>query len=156
MAHVGGQTLESTNYYNHPDSGELVVDFGVVLGGHRLCVRVAGRPELESQIAAIEGLAELEQAYAKRERLGEEFERMMETEAPRSIPTGLDRAEESIEELSTRYPRAALYLRAQGYLLASHDAKVQAGKDAIELILDGQDAQAIERLNGWANALALD
>lgn len=41
--------------------------------------------------------------------------------------------------LNKRYPRAATYLKADGWAQAAHFAKAKAGKRTAQRILDGED-----------------
>lgn len=90
------------------------------------------------------GLRELEDAREDEERHTWEFDRMMDDEnndgarppKPVKVP---------YQDLADRYPRAALYLRAESYSLAAHSQKVFAGQRAMKVLEENgsmDDAQA--------------
>jgi len=166
---IGGQTFTGgiVTVFN----GELMVDFGYQrIGGkpQRLRARVKGKPDLAAaieQAKAADTATEEEEAATldanvpglealRAARMGEEeyqgaFQRMMESEGndganpPRKPAT-------SVKALAAQYPRAALYVRAEGYERASHWAKSKAGTEAMAIIAAGGDlADAASKLDNW-------
>ena len=107
--------------------------------------------------AAVPGLKELRAARDAAELHGERFGRMMEDESndgarPPAPPTGPSPA-----ELAAKYPRAALYMRAEDYSLASHDRKASAGKRAMQMIRDGASEEDVRKvLENWLPDSAFD
>jgi hypothetical protein len=138
----------------------------------QLMVRIDNKPELPEQVAAFQvawktyqewrtnnvpGLKELRKAQDAaandNERYHRSFERMMDDEGndgarpPRRIDESLA---EKATRLATQYPRAAMYLQAEGFTYASAVAKYSAGKKAMELISTGGSiAEADEILRSW-------
>lgn len=103
----------------------------------------AARKERQDKIDAIEGLRELETAIDAERRYNAAFNAMMSNEYnDGACPPAQPKA--SPAELKTKYPRAAAYLKAEAWTLASHYAKYGAGKRAKERIINGEDyAQVI-------------
>lgn len=61
------------------------------------------------------------------------------------------------DTLAQKYPRAALYLVAEGYTQASNYLKTGAGKKAMEMLKSGcelSDAETV--LNDWAKDITID
>lgn len=85
--------------------------------------------------AAIPGLEELEAAKAEQATYREAFSRAVDSGSgiypakPKSDPA----------ELSAQYPMAAAMLRAESYSRAANYRKANAGRKAVERILDGED-----------------
>lgn len=97
----------------------------------------------------VPGLDELRAAIEDAERYQAEFELMMEDEQndgvnpPKPVKT-------NIGELTKKYPRAALYIKADSYSCAAHYAKSDAGNKAMELIKEGGSLEeAKEILDNW-------
>lgn len=160
--------------------GKECLDGGMVIHNGKLVpfyVVVSGKPELERRVAAwraewgeyktakaaelatnVPGLEELRRAtdamYNDNARYHSQFERMMENENNDGVnpPAPLDKAiHQAAYDLAAQYPRAVLYLRAEGYTVASNVNKYAAGKRAMEIIATGgslEDAQAV--LDNWA------
>jgi hypothetical protein len=107
------------------------------------------------KLAAIEGLAELRSAINNHERYANQFQRMMEDENNDGVRPPKP-ATENLTELNARYPRAAAYLLAEDYSLASHYAKSGAGNAAMTAILDGadHDAAIAEMKQAWSDHCA--
>lgn len=60
-------------------------------------------------------------------------------------------------ELRAKYPRAAAYLKAEGYSLAANDRKATAGHEAMALLVNGgaiEDAEQI--LKNWLDGVYVD
>ena len=92
----------------------------------------------QARINAIEGLKELQRAIAAEEAYREALNDMMEDEyndgaRPPKKP------EISVKELKEKYPRAAAYLKAENWSLASNYIKAGAGQKAKERIISGED-----------------
>lgn len=70
---------------------------------------------------------------------------------------GLDELRYAPKELEERikaeYPRAAAYLKAESYLLSENDGKFNAGKKAVERIINGEDCAVVlaEMEKEWAD-----
>ena len=88
------------------------------------------------------GLAELRAAHDAEASYLYNFDRMMSDEsndgvnAP-SVPAA------NTDDLSKKYPRAALYLKAEGYSDANSPARRSAGKKAMEMFLSGATTEDI-------------
>jgi len=108
------------------------------------------RAKKENQLVThVPGLAELRKAYDAEENYQEAFNRMMENGQNDGVNPPKPVAVKS-SDVAGKYPRAALYLKAEAYSRASHYAKVTAGKKAMEIIEDGGDlARAESILNNW-------
>lgn len=101
----------------------------------------AARKEREAKINSIEGLKELKAAINDEEEYYNEFNRRMENEALSSFLPA--RPEISSKDLAAKYPRAAAYIKAENWSLASHYAKVSAGKKALERIINGENHEQV-------------
>ena len=161
---------------NHPQAGDAIVFDQVKHNGKFITptVRLAGKPKLQAAwdshekahadyaagqraalAANVPGLDALKAAVSGEERYNRQFDRMMNDEnndgaRPPASPRG-----PSSQELAAKHPRAAAYLRAEGYANAAHDQKAAAGKRAMELLAAGgsvEDADAI--LKNWLPATA--
>lgn len=110
----------------------------------------AKRAESESRLAqAVPGLSELRAAYDDAERYDREFARMMEDESNDGARPPA-RQKHDINGLRAKYPRAALYLKAESYSFAAHWAKSKAGTEAMELLATGgSEADAQSKLDNW-------
>jgi len=104
--------------------------------------------------ANLPGLKELRAAIADEVRYREQFNRMMDDEGndgacpPKPVTV-------NSKELAVKYPRAALYIKAENYSLASHYAKSAAGDKAMRLLEKGGNLkEAEEILNNWLPASA--
>lgn len=110
--------------------------------------------------ANVPGLNELRKArdaaYNDEHRYSHQMDRMMDDEQNDGVnpPTPINQSLRAIaNDLAKQYPRAAIYLKAEGYTLASNFKKYGAGKDAMEIIATGgsiEDAQAT--LNNWIHS----
>ena len=90
----------------------------------------------QEKLNGIEGLNEIIKLKAKWEAYRYEFEREMEE--GNGIFRGI-KPEETIEEVSARYPRARAYRLASNYAMASSYSKKSAGEKAVEKILNNED-----------------
>lgn len=99
--------------------------------------------------AAVPGVHLLQEAIESLGNYHSSYQSMMEDEYndgvnPPKKPT------ESLEDLKRKYPRAALYLKADSYSEASHYAKSGAGNKAKKLLEDGgSEDEAHKILNNW-------
>ncbi len=105
----------------------------------------------KSQLASIDGLAELRAALNDHYRYAAQFEQMMEDEYNDGIRPPRPAAG-NLDELRLRYPRAAAYIVAEMWAAASHDVKASAGTKALQQILAGiNHEQAIaEMRQSWS------
>lgn len=135
---------------NKPDLAKMVADWradwvayksGVIA---ELAINVPGLDELRKAQDA---------AYNEEHRYNDQMDRMMDNEdndgvnPPAHINQSL-RKQASI--LTTQYPRAAVYLMAEGYTESDNLSKYSAGKDAMEIIATGgsiEDAKSV--LANW-------
>lgn len=105
----------------------------------------------------VPGLEDLKKAkknyYNEMERHRYEFDKMMYDGNNDGVnpPKSIDRSLESkYKELARKYPRAYVYLKADGYTLSNNVDKYSAGEKAMELIKSGgsiSDAEDI--LKNW-------
>lgn len=105
--------------------------------------------EREQKIKEIPGLAEIKKAVADLEKWHSEFNKSFERGCG-----GLGvrpKPKYDLESMKKQYPRAAAYLRAEGYSLAANYAKVAAGRKALEKIINGDDPEITikEMENEW-------
>jgi hypothetical protein len=99
--------------------------------------------------AAIPGVAELRAAKEDEERYRREFAQMMEDEQNDGVRPPRC-AKVSVAEVAKRYPRAAVYLRAEAYSYACHWAKAKAGEEAMQILLAaGAESEAVAKLDNW-------
>jgi hypothetical protein len=157
----------------NPVAGCTVGSVGVSVPDGRLTLRVSDKPGLkvlrdaavtavaaiatEKQarlLAAVPGLDELRAAIHAacddEDRHDRQFNAMMEDgggRAPQPINPALA---ERANALRSQYPRAALYLKADGYAGASNHHKAGAGTRAMELLAaGGSEAEAAKILENW-------
>lgn len=81
-------------------------------------------------------------AYKTSRRAIEETSRhgYTKTKIPEEIDT---------DALRAKYPRAALYLKAEDYIYASHHSKVSAGKKAMEILHTGGTIEDAKQALDW-------
>lgn len=112
---------------------------------------VRAQEEKAAEEAAIPGLRELRAAYDAEEKYRSDFAAAMEDEMRDGV--GIPAMPQTnIDALAAQYPRAALYLKAEGYTNAAHHVKASAGRKALKLLREGgsvEDAAAI--LDNWTN-----
>lgn len=100
--------------------------------------KAAAAAAREAKIDAIEGLKEIKSAIYDRQRYHREFNAMMDDEFnDGACPPKLPKAD--VDELMAKYPRATAYIKAENYSYAAHDVKSNAGKKALEKIINGED-----------------
>jgi len=152
---------------NYRGGGEKMVHFRK----ENIFVRIAGKPDIEAQVAVIEeeerkarkefevnvhGLEILIAASHDEERYREEFEAMMADEnndgarPPKGVLV-------SYKDVALEYPRAAVYHRAERYYNARNDVKSSAGRRAMAIIASGgaiEDAEKV--LAFWSKDVFLD
>lgn len=105
--------------------------------------------EAKALALAVPGIDELRRALDGHAHYHADFERAMEDEMRDGINMPR-RPASDIAALQAQYPRAALYLKAEDYSLASHYAKASAGDKAMAILRNGgtiEDAQAV--LDNW-------
>lgn len=103
-------------------------------------------------IDGIEGLDILRKAINDHGAYHDEVNRRFEDEMMSGIMPAKPTA--SISEIEAQYPRAAAYIKAENWTLASNVDKYSAGKRAVERIINGEDhAQVIADMETeWSNA----
>lgn len=103
-----------------------------------------------AKLAAIEGLEELQDARNAEANYHHEVNRRFEDEALSSIMPA--RPKVSAKDVAAKYPRAAAYVKAEGWTYASNYAKNAAGRKAVERILEGEDyAQVLAEMDAeWS------
>lgn len=101
--------------------------------------------ERNAKIDAIDGLKELEKIISEWKNYYYKLNSNYDNEYKSSIlPT---KPNITVEEVSAKYPRANAYLTAQSWSLANNFKKVNAGKKALDKIIDGDDyEEAIEQM----------
>jgi hypothetical protein len=113
----------------------------------------AEKENRERKIAAIEGIKEIENARSEWEEYHYRFNKMMDDEfndganPPR-------KPKSDINELRVKYPKAAAYLKAQGFMQSSNVDKYSAGKKALERIINGENYEIViaEMESEWSKA----
>lgn len=160
--------------------GIEVLDGGIIFKNGKemkFYIRIDNKPELSQQIADwkaawasynaykaaefaanVPGLEELEKAQdaASNEdyRYSEALERMMEDENGTSPAPRNQSLSTIARNLAIEYPRAAMYLKAKDYTLASNFRKYAAGQEAMEIIATGGTIEEAEKiLNNWCNEI---
>jgi len=161
-APLGGKTLTGGIPVLIKD--ERVVKFVEKLDGKNIYVRFTDKPDLAALVAeydqaiidrknkaqaeleaAVPGLSELRNAKIAAEydedRYHQQFERMMDDEQNDGVrpPNPIDKSlKEKFVDLAEKYPRAALYLKAENQHDSAHWAdntgKGAAGKKAMDLL----------------------
>lgn len=123
--------------------------------------RVAeARANCEARIKAEEekfpGITLLREAYEQECEYREAFNRMMDDEyndgvrSPKAPTLNYDK-------LAEEYPRAALYLKAEGYTFAANYAKVSAGEKAMQMLKCGHSLDEVQAvLNNWTAGCYID
>jgi len=97
----------------------------------------AEEDQRKANIEAIEGLKELKAAIAAQEQYEYERQKRWESESLSSILP--EKPAVSVVELKAKYPRAAAYITAEGWSRSSNSGKRQAGKKALERIINGEN-----------------
>lgn len=91
--------------------------------------------ECQEKINAIPGLTEIQDAKDDLRRWNAEFEKSFDDVGGlgvRPMP------KYDFEAMNAKYPRAAAYLKAKSYADAANYAKAEAGKKAVEKIINGE------------------
>lgn len=116
--------------------------FAVLMEEHK--AEKSARAEREAKINAIPGLREIKVAQEDIARWREEFTASFGSEAGGSVGVHTKPAYD-MAGLYAKYPRAKAYLEASDYSNAEHYVKANAGKKALEAIINGEDyEQAID------------
>ena len=145
-----GDTVKSTNGVTHKIKDvcgdTLITDKGMITTG-QVERQETGVPEGVEELKAAK-----DAAYNEELRYDYEFERMMDTGDSIS-PEPIDKSlEVKVNNLVAKYPRAAVYLQAEDYMLTKNNNKHSAGKEALELIENGGSiAEAEEILESWGD-----
>lgn len=118
------------------------------------------RAQAEEQEKRLEetvpGVKILREAYRERASYHEAFNRAMEDEYNDGVNMP-KHPNADIEALEAQYPRAVVYIRADGYCSASHDAKASAGAKAKALLEEGGSIEEAEKiLDTWTEGLFFD
>lgn len=102
-----------------------------------------------AKVAAIEGLAELNQLADAWENYERSFSDFIYAGAEGTAPSKPDRR---YEDAAARYPRAVAYRNAINFSSAAHYVKAGAGRIAAERILGGEDyaAAIAEMEKSWS------
>ena len=121
----------------------------------------AKKAQFEENVPGYHELSEAEgRFYDERQRYNDEFEDMMSDEDNDGAnpPEAYNSAyEKKAKELAKQYPRAAMYLYAEGYTMSNNVYKYSAGKDAMKLIAEGGSLEeASEILKNWLPKDAID
>lgn len=96
-------------------------------------------PERKKKVQGIEGLFDLMAAY-----VAKGIEELSDLVASTDLAT-------AIAELEQKYPRAAVYLKAQRWSWSAEQKKSDLGKKAMNRILDGDDPAVVmeEMESSW-------
>ena len=139
-----------------PEIIRLVAEYNRLTQDDIIAERAADDAEAAALAAAIPGLDELRAAIADEDCYRLQFARMMEDEANDGARPPCD-VKVSVEAMSLKYPRAALYLRAEAYSRAANSDKSLAGDQAMEILQSGgSEADAVLVLENWLPASAWD
>lgn len=147
-----------TTKCTHTATEEIWIDQrkGVTGIACRICKETIWRSD-EAANDPLYGLDELraaqDAAYNEEHRYQDQFERMMDDENNDGArpPKALDESLRThADKLAARYPRAAAYLRAEGYTYSNNHHKYGAGKKAMTLIASGGNLDEAETiLKNW-------
>lgn len=137
---ITAKTIKGKSLYNELVNGMWKAEIAEIKAGliAKRDAELAAAAERKAKINAIEGLNEIQTAIADWERYDSEFAKMMDDERndgarPPKRPTS------NVVELLEKYPRADAYLTAEEFSLADHYVKSNAGKKALEKIINGED-----------------
>lgn len=146
------------------DGDPDAVRFDIRVDGKAVVARIAGKPELEAELAAHLAAKEAKaqtlaaigwpayQAVQRRAaNAAHAYERASEYGYPAAEAEADRKAYADLEAARVQYPQAALYARAENYSMASHDVKSGAGRRAMAAIEGGADpAAAVQEMeNEW-------
>ena len=100
-------------------------------------------------VDSIEGIKEIENFIRQREIYHEKIRSAFESED--GIISYPEKPAQTLEELRTKYPKAAAYLLARDYSYFSNYIKAGYGKTAINRIADGEDYNTViqEMKDSW-------
>ena len=97
--------------------------------------------ERMAKIEAIEGLKEIENATIIWNNYSRSLENNFDNEYASSIlPTPL---KVTVDELKKKYPRAAAYILAESWVISNNYKKADAGRKALERIINGDDYKQV-------------
>ena len=137
---ITAKTIKGKRFYNEIASGMWKAEIAEIKAGliAKRDAELAAAAERKAKIYAIEGLNEIQTAIVDWERYDADFAKMMDNEYndgsnPPKRPTS------NVGDLMEKYPRAAAYLTAEEFSLADHYVKSNAGKKALEKIINGED-----------------
>lgn len=94
----------------------------------------------KAKIAAIEGLDEIIEAKRDLENWHYEFQKSFSDVGGLGVRK---KPEYDFDAMYTRYPRAAAYLKAESFANASNYMKANAGKNAKERIINGDNPETV-------------
>jgi hypothetical protein len=90
----------------------------------------------------VPGLEELEKIKEEWDTYYYKFEKMMNDEFNDGVNPP-KKPSKTIEEVTSLYPIASAYLKAESFILSNHHAKYSAGKKAKERIINGEDFKVV-------------
>ena len=94
-----------------------------------------------AKIEAIEGLKEIENATIIWNNYSRSLENNFDNEYASSIlPTP---PKVTVDELKKKYPRAAAYILAESWVISNNYKKADAGRKALERIINGDDYKQV-------------
>jgi len=150
IRHNGQDVKMLVRIDNKPDLSKMVSDWRAEWDAYNT-YKVA---ELAANVPGLDELRKAQDAaYNEDVRYSNQMDRMMDNEDNDGVnpPAPINQSlREIANSLAKQYPRAALYLKAEGYTLASNYRKYGAGKDAMEIIAAGgsvEDAKSV--LANW-------
>lgn len=150
-----------------------VVAFDYKVNGQPVCVRIAGKPELEAAVAAIKateaaakataraaleaavpGLAAYEAASVAYSRAAAAYDRASEHGYPAREAAAAERADQALQAVFVEYPATKAWSEIQGYTQADNYSKSAAGDAADKVVRGGGDVfQAAQKMRAdWAAA----
>lgn len=150
VQHNGKTVAYYVQIANKPDLAKLVLDWRAewdAYNAYKAAEFAANVPGLDALRTA------LEDARYERRRYRAQLDAMMDDEGndgtnpPAPVDPSLD---ETARRLAAEYPRAAVYLRAEGYTRSNNVDKYIAGKKAMEIIATGGTIEdAVATLDNW-------
>lgn len=111
------------------------------------------KEDRKAKIKNIVGLAEIKNAISEYESYKEELDNFVLSGATGKAPI---KPSADIEAMKRTHPRAAAYLYAEEYSYAAHFIKANAGREALEKIINGEPfEEAIANMEKiWSNYCA--
>jgi hypothetical protein len=145
-----GETEDGRIYIQHPGKDIEIIKAAKAEILEYFAKKKAEKEERERKIAAIEGLKEIKEARAEWSNYHYKFNRAMES-GNCNFPA---KPESDPEALAVKYARAAAYLKADSYSNASNYAKADAGKNALDRIINGETHETViaEMETEWTTA----